>query len=477
MRALGAFCAMRGKLPDLVDAVRYLEGEGRAAAAVEREVGHVLEALRDEAAPAQAPEKDEAAPTKAAARKRTKGSERPRPTRPAFEPAIPPSAGRVNILVSREGDGYRMALTGDAGVYRSTLSLTPAALDHLTATAHALLRELCQADLNGARPYSGLDIPGNVHQEALNTLAEIGADLYDALFYQGDDGGRQIGDLLRAYAERGSLDITVVARHFAFPWLLLYDKDRTEGVDPEGFWGLHHQIELLPELATPSLSSESVIRARGPLPLTFVANPALDELFGAGLVAAQREFFESMHSQVALTMRTSSSELFADLNDPNLAAQIVYLYCGVAIGERDRTDDGGNDALLIDDANVDNGISLDNPQVRAGLSFQFRAAPLVFLNAVYGQVSPALYGQLVPYLNQKGARGVVGTEVEAPPLFAAEFARRFFQRFLGGQPLGELVLELRREFVARHSNVLGLLYAQYASGDIAVRREDRMSAA
>ncbi len=219
------------------------------------------------------------------------------------------------------------------------------------------------------------------------------------------------------------------------------------------------------------------MRARGPLPLTFVANPALDELYGAGLVAAQREFFESVRSQVALTMRTSSSELFADLNDPDLAAQIVYLYCGVSRGGASSPDFGMNDALLIDDTNVDNGISLNNPEVRAGLSFQFKAAPLVLLNSVYGHVSPALYGQLVPYLIQKGARGMVGTEVEAPPLFAAEFARRFFRRLLAGQPLGELMLELRREFVAQHNNVLGLLYAQYASGDIAVRNEGAATAA
>jgi hypothetical protein len=371
-----------------------------------------------------------------------------------------------------------MALTGDAGVHRATLSLTSAALDHLTATAHALLRELCQSDLNGERPYSGLDIPGNVHQDALNRLAELGAELYDVLLSTEYGGGAQIGEMLRTYSERGSLRISISAQQFAFPWLLLYDKTLDGDADPEGFWGLRHQIEMLPEVTGGSpVTFEPAMRARDPLPLTFVANPALDELFGAGLVAAQREFFESMRSQVALTMRTSAAELFADLNDPDLAAQIVYLFGGVSSGVAGVPDGGNSDALLIDDVNMDNGISLRNPQVRSGLLVRFKTAPLVFFNAVYGQLSPSLYWQLMTYLVEKGARGVVGTEVEAPPLFAAEFARRFFQRFLGGQPLGELMLELRREFLARHNNVLGLLYAQYASGDIAVRREDRMSAA
>ena len=99
---------------------------------------------------------------------------------------------------------------------------------------------------------------------------------------------------------------------------------------------------------------------------------------------------------------------------------------------------------------------------------------MVFLNACQGaELSPALYSGLVPYLVQKGARGVIGTEVDTPALFAAEFAKRFFPRFLSGEEtLGEVMLALRREFVQHHHNVLGLVYAMYSNGDVCVVRNE-----
>ena len=77
----------------------------------------------------------------------------------------------------------------------------------------------------------------------------------------------------------------------------------------------------------------------------------------------------------------------------------------------------------------------------------------------------------MPYLIAKGARGVLGTEVDTPALFAAEFAQEFLKRFVaGGQALGGLLLDMRREYLAGKNNVMGLVYALYSSGDIIVHR-------
>jgi len=97
-------------------------------------------------------------------------------------------------------------------------------------------------------------------------------------------------------------------------------------------------------------------------------------------------------------------------------------------------------------------------------------APLVFLNACQGaEVSPYLYDGLVPYFVARGARGVIGAEVDAPIYFAAVFAQAFLQRFAeGGQSLGEVLLGLRREYLANKQNVLGLIYALYGSGDLVI---------
>jgi len=96
-------------------------------------------------------------------------------------------------------------------------------------------------------------------------------------------------------------------------------------------------------------------------------------------------------------------------------------------------------------------------------------APLVFINACESaELSPLFYDGFVPYFMAKGARGVIGTECETPALFAAEWARRFFDQFLAGAPLGEIFLGLRREFYYGHGNLLGLLYALYVDGDTQV---------
>ena len=69
----------------------------------------------------------------------------------------------------------------------------------------------------------------------------------------------------------------------------------------------------------------------------------------------------------------------------------------------------------------------------------------------------------------KGARGVVGTECKTPALFAMEWAERFFTRFLDGESPGEAFLGLRREFLEKHRNPLGLLYAVYCNGDTVIK--------
>ena len=59
----------------------------------------------------------------------------------------------------------------------------------------------------------------------------------------------------------------------------------------------------------------------------------------------------------------------------------------------------------------------------------------------------AFYDGFVAYFKAKGARGVVATECETPALFAAVWAKRFIERFLDGEALGDAFLGLRRETV------------------------------
>ena len=127
-------------------------------------------------------------------------------------------------------------------------------------------------------------------------------------------------------------------------------------------------------------------------------------------------------------------------------------------------DPGGPDAsaLVLSDAKLTLGdLALDAPT-----STPLAGKPLVFINACESaELSPAFYDGFVPYFMAKGARGVVGTECKIPALFGAEWARRFFGRFLGGETLGEAFFALRREFLKKNGNPLGLLYAVHCDGD------------
>jgi hypothetical protein len=96
--------------------------------------------------------------------------------------------------------------------------------------------------------------------------------------------------------------------------------------------------------------------------------------------------------------------------------------------------------------------------------------PLVFINACESaELSPLFYSGFMPYFTAKGARGMIGTECEVPARFAAEWARRFFDKFLyEAKPIGEIFLSLRQEFYYQKNNLLGLLYALYCDGDTRV---------
>ncbi|MEP6767761.1 MAG: CHAT domain-containing protein, partial [Acidobacteriota bacterium] len=114
----------------------------------------------------------------------------------------------------------------------------------------------------------------------------------------------------------------------------------------------------------------------------------------------------------------------------------------------------------------DGRLTLGDLSIFAPIGSPLAGAPLVFINACESaEMSPLFYDGFVPYFMGKGARGVIGTECQTPALFAAEWARRFFDSFLKGKSVGEVFLELRREFYEKHNNLLGLLYALYCDGD------------
>jgi hypothetical protein len=386
------------------------------------------------------------------------------------------SANAVNIIVNALNQGYSTVLINGVRT-GAKLNLTPTAVDQLLKQARSTLREIVYTDQHSSAPYSSLssiDVPPAVHQATLNKLAEVGALLYNDLFYASDDNNaREMGDLLRSLGEKRSLRIQISAENFIFPWTLLYDRELAGDANWEGFWGFRHTVEYVPAAVATLANFDPEISVSGKLPMVFVSNNAIDAQMGVPLVQGQKDFFATLADQIELSTRSTKAELIADLNNTDLPAKILYLYChaeSMLPGEGSGTD---SSLLMIDDLSEANGLSVQRMKILASNRTQLKSAPLVYLNACQGaEMSALLYSGLVPYLIQKGARGVIGTEVDTPALFAAEFAKRFFARFLSEQiPLGQLMLELRREFVEKHNNISGLFYSLYSNGAVCVVRE------
>jgi hypothetical protein len=391
-----------------------------------------------------------------------------------------PSSQRqdLNLLIIRRDTGYQFRLQNGVST-RAAINLGEAAISDMVARARSTFREIVYLVQDNQYVYQNADthIAPDVHAESLTKLAKLGTYLYQKIFFSPGNGAdaRAMGQLLRDLSQQQRLNISVVAEHFTFPWALLYDRPFDENnVDPEGFWGFRHVVAYLPEFSTATLVNfDPHIHVDGALALGFVCNTTIDDDLQrngfAPAVAPQTTFLQSL-AGVQVSTYTTTKDLYALLNNPDLAAHLLYFYChaeSVLPSEA-----GGVDASRV--ILSDGPATLEDLNIYAGADgAPLKHAPLVFLNACQSaELSPYLYDGLVPYLIAKGARGVLGTEVDTPALFAAEFAQAFLRRFVAGnQPLGELLLDLRREYLTQKNNVMGLVYALYSSGAVVVTRE------
>jgi len=384
---------------------------------------------------------------------------------------------QVNLIIIKDTAGYKF-IAQNGGVKRAAINLSEAQIDEMIGQARTALRDLVykqDADGNYLYQQSDTTIAPEVHAAALKSLAWVGTNLYNKLFYSPgtSEDAHSMGDLLRQVSQKQSLHIKVVAERFIFPWTLLYDReyfgDVNEAVDAEGFWGFKHIVEYAPEFtsATP-INFTPLIKAEGPLQFTFLANTTIDDQLGIPVIQEQRDFVQTLQG-ATVTQYTNKQEFFTLLRNADTPTQLLYIYCHAMSnlpGEKGGV--AGSKLLLSDGA-----VTLDDLNMRAPIRGPImKAAPLVFLNACQGaELSPYLYDGLVPYLIARGARGVIGTEVDTPALFAAEFAKEFLTKFIAGDTtLGDLLLEMRRKYVLEKNNVMGLVYALYSSGDVVVQR-------
>ena len=377
----------------------------------------------------------------------------------------------VSLQMSLRDGGYECVAVG-AVAARAHLPLQPGFLaSAIEAARRELMKVVMHQDTTGAYVFqTGIEIADADRGFALTTMARAGALLFQKVFFgpaAGDDSKR-IGGFLRSLAtDPGKrLQLQVVAETAPIPWALLYMGDASTGatLDWDLFLGMRHVIEEIP-LQTSMAVVDGAIGSDPRLAVSVNVNSGIDAQLGGTFVADTNAYWataQTARKRVGVTSRTTRADVMRALADAATDDQILYFYCHAESAGLD--DPGGPDAssLVLSDARI----TLADLNLDAPTTTTLRGKPLVFINACESaELSPAFYDGFVPYFMAKGARGVVGTQCKTPALFAAEWAHRFFDRFLDGADLGETFLALRREFLEQHGNPLGLLYAVHCDGD------------
>lgn len=389
----------------------------------------------------------------------------------------PPSAASVlqardiGLSLSAAADGYDCIVWG-AVAGRARLTVAPAFLaSAIDALRRELMKVVMHQDASGAYVFqNGIDIADADRDAALATMARAGALLFQRVFFGPAAGAdaKAVGSFLRQATcdPTKRVKLQVVASGAPIPWGLLYVGDASAGtkLDWDGFIGMRHVIEEIPLQTTLSVI-DSAITSDPRLSVGVVVNSGIDAQLGITVVADQQAYWldaAAKAKRIGMTSMTTRADVMHALSDAASHDQILYFYCHAeSVGLADPGGPGASSLVLSDASITLDDLSLDAPTTK-----MLPGNPLVFINACESaEMSPAFYDGFVPYFMAKGARGVVGTQCKTPALFAAEWAQRFFQRFLGGAALGDAFLDLRREFLQAHGNPLGLLYAVHCDAD------------
>jgi hypothetical protein len=376
----------------------------------------------------------------------------------------------VSLTILNRGNGFDLILISPGTAATATIPLKLEALHDLASQARERLMELIKPkDVDKRFFLQSVQVSEAVKRFALQAMAETGWLLFRDIFFGSacDEQCKNMGRKLRELAQKEKLKIQIFSQEFVLPWGMLYMADRYDpnNINSDLFLGFKHIIEHIPLQQNLRVTSNRV-DASNPLQVSLNVNMDIDKAMGVPLIGNQLKYWGDLQgggARLVVSTRKTRDEVTAALSDPSTPDQVVYFYCHAA--SRDVGEQGGvNESALV--LSGEGRLTLKELKLSAPTDDALPNAPLVFINACESaQLSPLVYDGFVTYFMDKGARGVIGTEVETPALFAVEWARLFFDKFLKGEPLGQITLDLSQQFLKKYNNPMGLLYSLYVDGD------------
>ena len=307
---------------------------------------------------------------------------------------------------------------------------------------------------------------------ALPALAVAGRKLFYHLFeeHAGADLQRIVARLHAAAAER-ELVLTITSNRFFVPWNLLYTHPKGHGnlsadgsnARWEGFWGYRHIVEHNPQWV--NLRS-GITPAAGKILAGINIDERLDVDLGVKCIEPQLTFFSGLPFLGKIERRVRAS-LEADLSSAAFSDQIMYFCCHGTGGSAD-----GGPNLRKAQVSLSDGKPIRGDDISYWLLNRDLAShPFVFVNACQGgQMTTMFYETLATELLRRNAVALVGTQIDIPAIFAAEYAIALFTRFFktgAAAPvrLGPLLRSLSRDMIDSFANPLGLVYSLYRGMD------------
>lgn len=323
----------------------------------------------------------------------------------------------------------------------------------------------------------------SICQERLDELATRGMRAYRKFFE--DSHARQVlATRFRDSKERPTP--TFISKEFLFPWEVLYD-GKVKPAHADGFWGIRYAPARILQMRRHDLVGEL------PLPMDMIfglhdqlkAAHRLEQATLERLFRRRNDRFRVLGPGLKPIEVCDGESLLRYLTQAN--HNMIHFACHCL--EKD-----GVDSLLIsliDETKPDEkAASIElNANHFLDVETSFQRQPFVFLNACKSGGGTTALQQtfnLPSYFVKRKAAAVIATACPVPDLFAAEFAKHFYELFLGGQeiedqqtgetrripiPIGEALRQTRHHFLSEHHNPLGLAYGLYSPAHYRLAQE------